>query len=62
MANKIKQHRERKNITQEELAKMVGVNRTAVTLWELGINDPRADKLVKLSDALNCTIDDLLCN
>lgn len=62
MANKIKQYRERKNITQEELAKMVGVNRTAVALWELGINDPRADKLVKLSDTLNCTIDDLLRN
>ena len=62
MANKIKQYRERKNITQEELAKMVGVNRTAVALWELWINDPRADKLVKLSDTLNCTIDDLLRN
>ncbi len=59
--NGLKRIRERRKLTQEELANMVSVGRTTVTLWENGINKPRADMLVKLSKVLDCSIEDLLC-
>lgn len=52
--------REEKGMTQEQLAKLLNVNRTTVTLWEVGINKPRADMLIKLSDILQCPVDILL--
>lgn len=60
--NGLKKIREKRKLTQEELANMVSVGRTTVTLWEKGINKPRADMLVKLSKVLDCSIEDLLCS
>lgn len=61
MATKrLRELRERKGLTQEELAKLLNVGRTTVTLWEMGINKPRADTLPKVARALRCTVDDLL--
>ena len=57
--NKIKQFRERLNITQEELCKMLGVTQSAVAKWETEESLPRTDKLPKLAEIFNCTIDDL---
>lgn len=53
--------REKRKMTQEQLAQKLDVGRTTVTLWELGVNSPRADMLVKLSKVLRCKVDDLLC-
>ncbi|MBR6012198.1 MAG: helix-turn-helix transcriptional regulator [Selenomonadaceae bacterium] len=39
--------RKKKNLTQEQLAEMLGVNRTTVTLWELGINITPTIKITK---------------
>lgn len=58
--NKLKELREEKKLTQAELAAMVGVTREAVTLWEMGVNFPRTDKLVKIANIFNCTVDELL--
>lgn len=58
---RLKQLREDRNLTQENLAKLLKVGRTTVTLWESGVNKPRADMLVKISEILECSIDDLLC-
>ena len=49
-----------KNLTQDNLASLVGVTRTAVTMWESGAAMPRADKLIELAKVLGCTIDDLM--
>lgn len=57
----IKKMRVQRNMTQEELGEKLGVSRSTVTQWELGVNKPRADMLVKLSRLFNCSIDDLLC-
>lgn len=35
-ANKIKEYRERKFLTQEELAKLLGVTKVSITRWETG--------------------------
>lgn len=59
--NGLKKIREERNMTQEELANILSVSRPTVTLWENGINKPRADMLLRLSKILGCTIEDLLC-
>lgn len=56
----IRKLRREKDITQEELAKAVGVERSTVAKWETGRSKPKADGLLKLSVALNCTVDELL--
>lgn len=51
--------RERQGLLQEEIAKTLGVSRSAIAMWESGKANPRGETLVKLADALNCTIDEL---
>lgn len=52
----------RKNIgmTQEQLAEKCDVSRQAVTKWESGESEPAIAKLVKLSEILEVSIDELL--
>ncbi len=58
--NKIKEKREEKGWTQEELAKRLNVSRTAVVKWETGAAMPTVKRLVNLADLFGCSIDDLL--
>lgn len=60
LADKIRQFRKEKNLTQEALAAMLGVERTTVTMWESGCITPPTKHLVSLSEALDCSLDDLL--
>lgn len=46
-------------LSQEELARRIGCDRTSVTKWETGMAYPAADKLPKIAAVLGCTIDDL---
>ena len=56
----IQQARSEKGLTQEALAKMMGISRSAVAMWETGQTRPRAQLLPKLADILGCTVDELL--
>ena len=47
-------------LSQEELAEMLGVSRQAVSKWELGDGYPEIDKLLILSKKLNVSLDSLL--
>ena len=58
--NTILKFRNERKITQEEFARLVGVDRSTVTKWETGKCKPTADKLVKVADVLGCTVDELL--
>lgn len=52
----IKNGREAKNMTQQELAKKVGVGISAISNWETGISAPRTldfIELVKLLDLID---------
>lgn len=60
LAEKIKLLRTEKNLTQEELAALLGVGRTVVTMWETGQNMPPTKYLVTLASVLGCTVDELL--
>ncbi|MFU9937058.1 LexA family protein [Fannyhessea vaginae] len=42
--------REQQNITQEELAKIAGVSRGAVSQWEGGFSEPRMGAIQKIAD------------
>ena len=57
--NNLKELREKANLTQESLAKLINVDRSTIAKWEAGEASPRSDKLPTLANVLNCTIDDL---
>lgn len=48
------------NVTQEEIARYVGVSRAAVSKWEKGLSYPDILLLPKLAAYFNLSIDDLL--
>lgn len=52
--------RKQKNISQEELAFIVGVSRQTIYTWEADIASPNVVMLKKLSKALDVTIDELV--
>lgn len=56
----LKQIRKRKNINQAEIAKMIGVSRSTVSMWEIGASQPSNELLIKLSQILDTSVDELL--
>lgn len=58
--NNLKACRERASLTQQELADVLKIDRSAISKWETGEFLPRTDKLPAIAKALGCTIDELL--
>ncbi len=56
----IAQKRMERGLTQGQLAKMVGCLNKDISRWETGAVTPRADALVKIAAALECTIDEIV--
>ena len=56
---RLKMKRIEKGLTQEELAKKVGVMRLSISNYETGTRFPRKPILDKLAEALECNIADL---
>lgn len=54
IGKKIKQRREELGLSQEQLAKMIGVSKSAVSNYEVNISSPKETVLFKLFDALKC--------
>ena len=48
------------NMTQEQLAMLLGVSRQSVTKWESERSYPEMDKLLKLCQTFGCTLDELV--
>jgi transcriptional regulator with XRE-family HTH domain len=46
-------------MSQDQLASVLGVTRSAVAQWETDRASPLSDKLFSLAGALHCTLDDL---
>lgn len=57
---RVKQYREAKGYTQEQLAQLIGVAKTTITGYERGNRAPDVEKIKKLAIALGVTGDDLL--
>ena len=52
--------RKKKQMSQEELAELLGVSRQAVSKWELGEGYPEVEKLLIMSKKLNVSLDRLM--
>lgn len=60
LGEKLQQLRKQKNYTQEELAELLFVSRTAISKWESGRGYPSIDSLKAISGVFSVSIDDLL--
>ena len=56
----IRQYRQKKKLTQEELALESGLDRTYISLLELGSNSPSLDTMLALCNALNLSLSQLV--
>lgn len=53
IGNRIRQYREKKKLTQKQLADLIGVSNSRVSNWEKGINRPDADIIADICRALD---------
>ena len=51
--------RQKKGISQKELAKRVGITQAYVSEIETGMRRPGYELFLRLADALDCSLDDL---
>lgn len=58
--NKLKELRKKKGLTQEDLAKYLGVSIMSIFNYEKGAYGMSEETLIKLSELLGCTVDELL--
>lgn len=61
VADRIKALREQKGMTQTDLAKQLGITRSSVNAWELGISVPSTQYIVELAHLFRVSTDYLLC-
>lgn len=55
IGSRIKEERIKQGLTQEELGNMIGVSKTAISYYERGKEQPKMEKLKKLTEVLNLT-------
>lgn len=60
IADRIKSLREKQNKTQTELAKQLGITRSSVNAWEMGISVPSTQYIVELAQIFHVSTDYLL--
>lgn len=60
IGKRIKLARELAGLTQEKLAEIIGVSRTAVVRWESGETVPTVDHLIEMTGILKVSADFLL--
>jgi transcriptional regulator with XRE-family HTH domain len=60
LASRIKQLRDEKHISQEELAHRSGLSRTGMGFLETGKRWPRLDTLMSVAEGLSLSVDELL--
>ncbi len=59
VGSKIKEHRKQLGLSQEELAKKIGVGKTTISNYEVGLRSPKKPQIIRLSEVFGITIDDL---
>lgn len=58
--NKLAKLRKKKGLTQEAVGNALGISQAAVALWENGSSNPTIDKLKKLAELFECSVDELI--
>ncbi|MBH9659403.1 helix-turn-helix transcriptional regulator [Burkholderia pseudomallei] len=56
----IAEQRRARGLTQAKLAEMINLEQEAISRWERGARMPTLHRLQQLSDALDCSVDQLL--
>ena len=56
----LKKLRRRANLSQNELASLLGINQYNISFWEIGRSEPNIEQIIKLSEILNVPTDYLL--
>ena len=62
LGKRIKEQRLRRHLTQEQLGEMVGVNTSNISHIERATTQVSLSSLVKIANALNTTLDQLVCD
>ena len=60
IGERIKELRTANNMLQSELAKRLGVTRSAVSAWEVGRTEPNLEIIEKMSKVFNCLKTDII--
>lgn len=58
VGSKIKEYRKYFGLSQEELAKKIGVGKTTISNYEVGLRSPKKPQMIKLSEVFGISIDD----
>ena len=58
----IRQLRQKKGISQEELANRLNVSRQTISKWEVGESTPDMENLVAISELFEISLDELVLN
>ena len=57
---RFKEIRKKRNLTQKEVAQILGTTRVTVARWECGVNNPKLETVKKLAKLYQCTADELI--
>lgn len=58
LGEKIKELRIERNLSQMQLAKMIGVSQKAIDYWERNVNEPKASYIISLVRVFNISFDE----
>lgn len=59
LADRLKQLREKRALTQARLAELLGISARVYNRWENGVATPHFDTVVKIADILEVSLDEL---
>lgn len=62
IGSNIKRYRKSMDLTQDDLAKKMGVSRPTISSWEVNRTEPAMQDIQKLAMILDCSVHDLLGN
>ena len=57
---RLKELRTESGLSQQQLARLIGVSQKAIDFWEKGINEPKASYIIALSEFFAVSADYLL--
>jgi transcriptional regulator with XRE-family HTH domain len=60
MGHPLKRYRERRQLSQDELAKLLGVTKATISRWESGLRAPRRRDIPQLAAKTGLTPSELL--
>lgn len=62
LGERIKELRTEKNLSQMQLAKIVGASQKAIDYWERNVNEPKATYIIALVKAFDISFDEFFAD